>query len=58
MSIRGAKLDFKPGQKADRFRKKVVSAAKDSRRPAARVTDAAVSLLFHAIGVVMRRRKA
>jgi hypothetical protein len=58
MSIRGAKQDFKPGQKANRFDKRVVSPAKDPRQPAAPVTDAAASLLFPVIGVVSRRRKA
>ena len=58
MSIRGAKQDFKPGQKADRFRKKVVSPAKDSTQLAALVTEAAASLRIPVIGVVVRRRKA
>jgi hypothetical protein len=56
MSIRGVKQDFKPGQKANRSRKRVVSPAKDPRQPAALVTDAA-SVLFPTIGVVIRRRK-
>jgi hypothetical protein len=58
MNIRGAKKDFKPGQKADRFGRKVVSPAKDSRLPAALVTDAAASRPFPVIGIVIRRSKA
>jgi hypothetical protein len=56
MSIRGVKQDFKPGQKANRLRKRVVSPAKDPRQPAALVTDAA-SVLFPTIGIVICRRK-
>ena len=52
MSIRGVKKDFKPGQKANRLRKRVVSPAKDSRQPAALVTDATASVLFLVVGVV------
>jgi len=58
MSIRGAKLDFKPGQKANRLRKRVVSPAKDPPQPAAPVTYAAASLPIPAIGLVVRRREA
>jgi hypothetical protein len=58
MNIRGAKKDFKPGQKADRFDKRVVSPAKCPTQPAAPVTDAAASLLIPVVGVVVRRRKA
>ena len=58
MNIQGVKQDFKPGQKANRLRKRVVSPAKDSRQPAALVADAAVSLHFLVIVVVARRRKA
>jgi hypothetical protein len=58
MNIRGVKQDFKPGQKANRFRKKVVSPAKDPSQPAALVTDAAAGLLFPVIGAVVRRREA
>ena len=58
MSIRGAKQDFKPGQKANRFRKRVVSPAKDPPQLAAPVTEAAASLRIPVIGVVVRRRKA
>lgn len=56
--IRGEKQDFKPGQKANRLRKRVVSPAKDLRLPAALVTDAAASLFFPVISVVIHRRKA
>jgi hypothetical protein len=59
MSIRGAKKDFKPGQKASRFQK-VVSPAKDPRQPAAPVTDAEASQLIPvtigAVVSVTRRR--
>jgi len=58
MSIRGAKQDFKPGQKANRFDKRVVSPAKRPTRLAAPVTDAAASLRISVIGVVGHRRKA
>jgi hypothetical protein len=51
MSIRGAKQYFKPGQKADRFRSKVVSPAKDPSQPAASVTEAAASHPFPVVGV-------
>ena len=51
MSIRGVKKDFKPGQKASRFRKKVVSPAKDPLQPAAPVSEAAASHSFGVAGV-------
>jgi hypothetical protein len=57
MSIRGAKKDFKPGQKASRFRKRVVSPAKNPPQLAAPVAVAAASLRIPVIGVVVRRRQ-
>jgi len=58
MNIRGAKKDFKPGQKADRFDKRVVSPAKCPKQPAVPVIDAAASPLIPVVGVFIRRRKA
>jgi hypothetical protein len=51
MNIRGAKKDFKPGQKADRFGRKVVSPAKDSTQPAAPDSEAAASHPFPVVAV-------
>ena len=56
MNILGAKKDFKPGQKADRFDERVVSPAKRPTQPAAPVTDAAACQPFH-VRVVLRRRE-
>jgi hypothetical protein len=57
MSIRGVKQDFKPGQKANRSRTRVISPAKDLRQPAAPVTEAAAGPFFPVIGDVLGRRQ-